>query len=379
MSDEDKRERRRAAARECMRRKRAREREERERMERGRVEREEGPAPKRTSRKAAEQARARVQRYLEHLAINDPAAPSGPPRSPSPDLLELAEEAFRRHTASLQEETSQPADTQASKPANPPANKPASKLASQPASKLASKPTGRPASKLANLPARRPASEPASVPTGEPAGKTVYGPANKSARAPAREPANQPTADQPEGQLAPQPTDQPPRQPAFQLPSPPPQEPASQLNNSQLAALVVRWELFPIPIGLGQRWAANAAPPEPARPLALTWPRAEELEEVERRLLRSRRLAYYLAPRRDQAKGGGHVEAASGRSAQTPRPHPHRLYGACVWGLPPQTRDQVPSSSSHLGGMRMRTRVGEIPGVKAIAFIAIAFTHNTAE
>jgi len=229
-----------------------------------------------------------VQRYLEHLAINDPAAPSGPPRSPSPDLLELAKEAFRRHTASLQEETSQPTDTPASKPASPPANKPASKLA--------------------NLPARKPASEPASVPASEPAGKPADGLANKSVRAPASEPANQPTTDQPEGQLAPQPADQPPRQPALQLPSQPPQQPAShsasQPNNSQPAALVDRWELFPIPIGLGQRWAANAAPPELARLLALTWPRAEELEEVERRLLRSRRLAYYLAPRRDQAKGG---------------------------------------------------------------------------
>jgi len=280
MSDEDKRERRRAAARECMRRKRAREREERERLERERDESKEGPAPKRASRKAAEQARVRVQRYLEHLANNDPAAPSGPPRSPSPDLLELAKEAFRRHTASLQEETSQPADTEASEPASPPANKPASKPASQPANKLDNQPARRPASKLANLSARRPASELASVPASKPAGE--------------------PTADQP--------ADQPPDQPTFQLPSRPPQQPAShsasQPTNNQPVTLVVRWELFPIPIGLGRRWAANAAPPGPARPLALTWPRAEELEEVERRLLRSRRLAYYLAPRRDQAKGG---------------------------------------------------------------------------
>jgi len=46
----------------------------------------------------------------------------------------------------------------------------------------------------------------------------------------------------------------------------------------------------------------------------------------------------------------GAVEPASRRTAQTPRPHPHPPIGARVWGLPPQTRDQIPSSSSHLGG-----------------------------
>ena len=202
--------------------------------------------------------------------------------------------------------------------------------------------------------------------------KPAVGPASKQARAPARQPANQPTTDQPEGQ----PTSQPANQPTLQLPSQSPRRLTNQPGISQPATLVVRWELFPIPIGLGQRWAPSAAPPEPTRPLALTWPRAEELEEVERRLLSSRRLAYYLAPRRGQAKGGGHVEPASWRFAQTPRPHPHPLIGACVSGLPPQTRDQVPSSSFHLGGTRMRTRVGEIPGVKAIAIKAIALTQN---
>jgi len=158
-------------------------------------------------------------------------------------------------------------------------------------------------------PASKPASQPASEPASRPAGKPADGPASKPARAPARQPANQPTIDQPEGQLTSQPADQPPRQPTLQLPSQLPCRLTSQSGShpgiSQPATLVVRWELFPILIGIGQRWAASAAPPEPARPLALTWPRAEELEEVERRLLRSRRLAYYLAPRRDQAKGGG--------------------------------------------------------------------------
>jgi len=37
-------------------------------------------------------------------------------------------------------------------------------------------------------------------------------------------------------------------------------------------------------------------------------------------------------------------------------------------------RDQVPSSSSRTGGMR--EKVGEIPGVKAIAIKAIALTQN---
>ena len=239
-------------------------------MEKEKDESEEGPAPKRASRKAAERARARMQRYLEHLAISDPAAPSGPPRSPSPNLLELAEEALRRHTASLQEETSQPA----------------------------------------NAPARKPASEPASKPAGEPAD----GAADKAVRMPASQPINQPT---------PQPTDQLESQPARQ-------QSASQLGNSRPTALVVRWELFLVPIGLGKRWAASAAPQaEPAWPPALTWPRAAELEEVERWLLRSHRLAYYLAPRRDQPER--HVE---------PR----------VWAVCP---DATSPPSSSLQGLRL--------------------------
>jgi len=35
--------------------------------------------------------------------------------------------------------------------------------------------------------------------------------------------------------------------------------------------------------------------------------------------------------------------------------------------------------TAHLGRMRMRTRVGEIPGVEAIAIKAIALTQNETE
>jgi len=141
MSDEDKREREREKESRSPRvhaeEKSKRERREREDGERERDESGEGLAPKRASRKAAEQARARVQRYLEHLAINDPAAPSGPPRSPSPDLLELAKEAFRLHTASLQDENqpaNQPASRQASQPMDQPASRPERQLVGQPSS-----------------------------------------------------------------------------------------------------------------------------------------------------------------------------------------------------------------------------------------------------
>jgi len=46
-----------------------------------------------------------------------------------------------------------------------------------------------------------------------------------------------------------------------------------------------------------------------------------------------------------------------------------------VWAVP-QTRDQVPSSPSRPGGMRIREKVREVTGVKAIAIKAIALTQN---
>ena len=268
MSDEEKREKRRAAARECMRRKRAREREEKRKREQEGDEREEGPPPKRVSRKAAETARLRVREYLETLEV---PAPSSSPRPPSPSLLELAKEAFCRQAAKLQEDTSQPATAPLSQPTNSPADKPTGQPTAQPTGKSIKQPT--------NQPTYKPTSQPAAQPTNR---------------------LTDPSADQltgpPIGQSTGQPTDQRLGQPASPI--------ASQLTNGQPAILTVRWELFPIPIGLGRRWATPATPLGPARPLALTWPQAADLREVERRLLRRRRLAYYLAPGRSQARGG---------------------------------------------------------------------------
>ena len=134
ISDEDKRERRRAAARECMRRKRAREREERERMERERemrVRRGRLPSehPARRPNKP-EQGCSDIWNTLRSMILLHPQARRGrrAPTSWSWQRKPFAAipPACRRKPAS------QPTNKPASQPAHRPTSQPASQPANQP-------------------------------------------------------------------------------------------------------------------------------------------------------------------------------------------------------------------------------------------------------